>query len=106
MDNLEIELIDLIDVIDFTISKEFITKWKMKYGERIIRLFQIKIIDSMKNQKPLKLKNLVKFLVIDSGFNYEVVENFLLDIDFDVYSPIITGSLQSAKEIKNVSRAI
>jgi hypothetical protein len=106
MDNLEIELIDLIDVIDFTISKEFITKWKMKYGERIIRLFQIKIIDSMKNQKPLKLKNLVKFLVIDSGFNYEVVESFLLDIDFDVYSPIITGSLQSAKEIKNVSRGI
>jgi hypothetical protein len=100
MDNLEIELIDLIDVVDFTLSKDFINKWKMKYGERIIRLFQIKLIDSMKNQKPIKIRNLVKFLVIDSGFNYEIVENFLLDIDFDVYSPIISGSLQAAADLK------
>lgn len=99
MDNLDIELIDLMDTIQYTLSSEFLTKWKMKYGERLIRLFQIKILDSLKNQKPLKLKNVYKFLVIDSGFKGDVVKNFFNDIDFEIYSPIISGSLKSLEEI-------
>jgi hypothetical protein len=98
MDNLEIELIDLMDTISFTLSKEFLNKWKFKYGERIIRLFQIKILDSMKNQKPIKLKVMYKFLVKDSGFNPEVVIDFFKDIDFEIYSPILSGHLGSIEE--------
>lgn len=95
MSNLETDLIDLMDTLEFTISKDFLNKWKFKYGERLIRLFQIKILDALKKQKPIKLKNLTKFLVTDSGFNIEVVKNFYLDIEFDIYYPIITGNLKS-----------
>jgi hypothetical protein len=98
MSNLETDLIDLMDTLEFTISKNFLDKWKFKYGERIIRLFQIKILDSLKKQKPLKLKYLVKFLVVDSGFNVEVVKNFFEDIDFEIYYPIISGTLRDAIE--------
>lgn len=95
MSNLETDLIDLMDTLEFTISKDFLNKWKFKYGERLIRLFQIKILDALKKQKPIKLKNLTKFLVTDSGFNIEVVKNFYLDIEFDIYYPIITGNFKS-----------
>lgn len=98
MTNIETDLIDLMDTLEFTISKDFLNKWKFKYGERLIRLFQIKILDSLKKQKPLKLKNLTKFLVVDSGFNVEVVKNFYLDVEFDIYYPIITGSLKEIEE--------
>jgi len=93
MNNVDTDLIDLMDTLEFTISKNFLDKWKFKYGERLIRLFQIKILDSLKKQKPLKLKYIFKFLVVDSGFNVDVVKNFLKDIDFEIYYPIISGRL-------------
>jgi hypothetical protein len=95
MNNLDTELIDLMELIEFTMSIDFLNKWKMKYGERLIRLFQIKILDSLKKQKPLKISSLCKFLIIDSGFNNELIMNFLKDIDSDIYSPILLGKLDS-----------
>lgn len=93
MDNIDTELIDLMELIEFTMSIDFLDKWKMKYGERIIRLFQIKILDSLKKQKPIKIDSIIKFLVLDSGFSNELVNNFLKDIDYELYSPIILGRL-------------
>lgn len=95
MDNIDTELIDLMELIEFTMSIDFLNKWKMKYGERLIRLFQIKILDSLKKQKPLKLNSLCKFLIVDSGFNQEIIINFLKDIDNDIYYPIILGKISS-----------
>jgi len=91
MDNIDTELIDLMELIEFTMSIDFLDKWKMKYGERLIRLFQIKILDSLKKQKPLKINSLCKFLIVDSGFNAELVLNFLNDIDSQIYYPIVIG---------------
>jgi len=93
MSNLETDLIDLMDTLEYTLSKDFLDKWKYKYGERIIRLFQIKLLDSLKRQKPIKLDSIIKFLVLDSGFSSELVNNFLNDIDYEIYSPIILGRL-------------
>jgi hypothetical protein len=31
---------------------------------------------------------------VDSGFNTEIVEAFLEDIEYDLYSPMIQGSLK------------
>lgn len=95
MNNIDTELIDLMELIEFTMSIDFLDKWKMKYGERLIRLFQIKILDSLKKQKPLKLNSLCKFLIIDSGFNQEIVINFLNDIDSELYYPMILGKIES-----------
>jgi|GEM_PF-1163492 len=95
MDNIDTELIDLMELIEFTMSIDFLNKWKMKYGERLIRLFQIKILDSLKKQKPLKLNSLCKFLIVDSGFNQEIIINFLKDIDNGIYYPIILGKISS-----------
>ena len=94
MNNIDTELIDLMELIEFTMSIDFLDKWKMKYGERIIRLFQIKILDSLKKQKPIKLDSIYKFLVLDSGFSRELVTNFLNDIDYELYSPIILDKIK------------
>lgn len=96
--NIDTELLDIMDLIQFTLSQEFIDKWKMKYGERILRLYQIKILNSLKTQKPIKLKSLVRFLVNDSGYNQELVKCFLLDIEYDIYSPILLGNLRSIED--------
>tara|TARA_R110000782_G_scaffold63000_2_gene129231 strand:- start:808 stop:1098 length:291 start_codon:yes stop_codon:yes gene_type:complete len=95
MENLDAEFIDIIDLVDFTFSSTFVEKWSFKYGRRLARLFQIKVMHSLESRKVLKLSMLYKFLVVDSGFSPDVVKAFLLDIDYEIYSPIISGSLEN-----------
>jgi len=95
---IEQQLIDTIDLLNFTLSVSFIDKWSQKYGVRILRLFQIRILKSLESRKPLKVKALYKFLVADSGFNPELVINLLNDIDYEIYSPIINGDIESLQQ--------
>ena len=96
--NIETELIDFTDTLNFTLSIDFLDKWKFKYGERLLRLFQIKILDSLKRQKPLKLEGLAKFFVNDSGYNPDLIRKFFIDIDFEIYFPIISGRLKDISQ--------
>ena len=95
MENLDAELIDIIDLVDFTLSSNFVDKWSFKYGKRLGRIFQVKVMKSLDTRKVIKASSLLKFLVADSGFSSEVAKNFLYDIDYEIYSPIISGSIES-----------
>jgi hypothetical protein len=95
MNTLEEDLVEIIDLLNFTFSSDFVDKWSFKYGKRLPSLFQIKLLKSLDSRKPLKIKVIHKFLIVDSGFNKEVVESFLEDIDYEIYSPIISGVLSS-----------
>jgi len=94
MNTLEEGLIEVIDLLNFTFSVDFIDKWSFKYGKRLPKLLQIRLLKSLDNRKPVKMQTLYKFLVVDSGFNEEVVKSFLEDIDYEIYSPIILGTLK------------
>lgn len=91
----DIELIDLMDTLNHTLSVQFLDKWRFKYGERLIRLFQMKVLNSLKDQKQIKLENLYKYLNKDSGFSSTIVLDFLKDIDYECFYPIITGNVKS-----------
>ena len=91
MVNLEEELIETIDLLNFTFSVKFVDRWKHKYGVRLLRLFQVRMLKALETRKPLKLTTLYKFLVTDSGFNPELVWGFLDDVDFEIYYPMISG---------------
>ena len=95
MNTLEEDLVEIIDLLNFTFSSEFIDKWSFKYGKRLPSLFQIKLLKSLDSRKPLKMKLIQKFLTVDSGFSKEVVDSFLIDIDYEIYRPIILGSLEA-----------
>lgn len=94
IDNLDIEIYDFLDLLSFTLSKDFVSKWRFKYGERMVRLFQLKILDSLKNSKTIKVKSIFKYLSTDSGFAEDAVKNFFLDIDYTIYYPILIGSIE------------
>jgi hypothetical protein len=95
MSTLEEDLVEIIDLLNFTFSSNFVDKWSFKYGKRLPSLFQLRLLKSLDTRKPLKLQTVYKFLVVDSGFNEEVVKSYLEDIDYEIYSPIIKGRLES-----------
>ena len=91
INTLEEDLVEIIDLLNFTFSSDFVDKWCFKYGKRLPSLFQLRLLKSLDTRKPLKLQTIYKFLVVDSGFNEDVIKSFLEDIDYEIYTPIIRG---------------
>mgnify|MGYP003115159056 CR=1 FL=1 len=89
--NSDIEFIDFIDLINTTLSNEFVEKWRYRFSERFIKHFQIKLLNSLTKKKVLKIDTLYNYLTKKCKYSNEQVENFFEAIDISIYSPIIQG---------------
>ena len=94
--NTEIDIIDFVDLLDTTLSSSFTEKWRHKYSEKFIKLFQTKILHSVSNRKPLKIDNLYIYLTKKCKYSKEQVLDFFDSIEIDLYSPLIVGKLTKA----------
>lgn len=87
-------LFEFTELLDFTLSNEFIHKWKDKYSTKFIKLFQTRLIKCLSDRRCLKLSILYTFLTTKCNYSREQVLNFLTSIDIEAYSPVITGLLE------------
>ena len=81
--NLDIDIIDFLDLINETLSYSFIEKWRHKYSEKFIKHFQMKILDSMNKQKPIKIEMLFNYLTKKCKYSPEQVINFFNTIKYN-----------------------
>ena len=88
-------LFEFTELLDFTLSNEFINKWKDKYSTKFIKLFQARLIKSMTDRRPLKINTLFIFLTKKCSYSKEQVLNFFQSIDITLYAPLITGTPES-----------
>ena len=89
--NTDIDLVDFMDLINYTLHKDFVEKWRYKYSEKFIKHFQIKILESLNKQKILKKSSLYNYLTKKCRYSPDQVENFFISIDISIYSPLITN---------------
>ena len=92
--NLDIEIIDFLDLINETLSYSFVEKWRHKYSEKFIKHFQLKLLDSLNKQKPIKIEMLFNYLTKKCKYSPEQVINFFNTIEIDIYRPFIFGTLK------------
>lgn len=95
--NSDIEFIDFIDLINITLSNDFVEKWRYRFSEKFIKHFQIKILNSLTKRKVLKLETLYNYLTKKCKYSPEQVDNFFKAIDIDIYFPFIQGPLKKKK---------
>ncbi len=93
--SLDIDIIDFLDLINETLSYSFIEKWRHKYSEKFIKHFQLKILDAMNKQKPIKISILYNYLTKKCKYSSDQVINFFDTIDIDIYRPFIYGKLKN-----------
>jgi hypothetical protein len=86
-------LFEFTELLDFTLSNEFINRWKDKYSTKFIKLFQTRLMKCLNDRRCLKLSTLYTFLTIKCNYSREQVLNFLNSIDIEVYNPVITGRI-------------
>lgn len=87
--NMDIDFIDFMDLINFTLHKDFVEKWRYKYSEKFVKHFQIKILESLNKQKIIKLTSLYNYLTKKCRYSPEQVNNFFESIDILIYYPLI-----------------
>lgn len=95
MDNLDTDLVDFLDLINFTLSDQFIDKWRFRFSVKFIKEFQSKVIKSLKDRKPIKIESLFKHLSKKCGYSPDQVRNFFVAIDISIYYPLVLGKLAS-----------
>jgi hypothetical protein len=91
--NIDIDLVDFVDLINITLSPSFLEKWRHRYSEKFIKLFQFKLLDSLSTRKPIKIDNLYTYLTKKCKYSTDTVEDFFNSIEIDIYSPLIFGRL-------------
>lgn len=96
-DNINIDIVDFIDLINDTLSSQFVERWRHKYSEKFIKHFQLKLLESLTKQKPLKINILYTYLTKKCKYSPEQVTNFFDSIDINLYRPFITGRLKPLK---------
>ena len=87
--NTDIDFIDFMDLVNFTLHKDFVDKWRYKYSEKFIKHFQLKLLESLNKQKVLKLSSLINYLTKKCRYSTEQVENFISTLDVSLYYPLI-----------------
>ena len=87
--NIDIEIIDFMDLINHTLSNDFVKKWSHMYSEKFIKHFQLKILEYLNKQRTLKLNTLYLFLTKKCRYSSEQVNNFFKTIDISLYYPFI-----------------
>ena len=95
MSNIETELVDFLDLINFSLADEFMERWRFRFSSKFIKEFQGKIIKSLKDRKPIKIESLFKHLSKKCGYSEDQVRNFFEAIDISLYHPLILGKLAS-----------
>jgi hypothetical protein len=89
--NTDIDIVDFMDLLNFTLHKDFVDKWRYKYSEKFIKHFQIKLLESLNKGKVLKRSSLFNYLTKKCRYSGDQVENFFISIDLSIYSPIIVN---------------
>ena len=51
-------LYEFTELLDFTLSNEFINRWKAKYSTKFLKLFQARLIKCLSDRRCLKITSL------------------------------------------------
>ena len=93
-ENLDIDIIDFLDLLNETLSSTFVEKWRYKYSEKFIKHFQLKLLQALNKQKPIKIEMLYNYLTKKCKYSDDQVRHFFNAIEIDIYSPFIYGRLK------------
>lgn len=88
-ENIDENIVDFIDLINYTLSTKFEEKWRHRFSSAFIKIFQLKILESMDNQKPIKRTTLYTYLTKRCKYSTDQVDNFFKAIEIEIYDPLI-----------------
>ena len=85
----KMELEEFLEQVNYALSLEFKEKWRHRYSESFINIFQSNIISAFQDQKPIKISQLENSFTKKYGYDITLVRDFFRAIDITLYYPLI-----------------
>jgi hypothetical protein len=83
------EIIEFIDLLDYTFSDKFVSKWRHRFSTSFIKKFQYKLLKTVSDKKPLKKRSLYHYMTKKCKYSEEQVQDFFQAIEIEIYYPMI-----------------
>ena len=83
------ELSEFLEQVNYALSLEFKERWRHRFSESFITIFQECIIKSFQTQKAIKLSGLMSQFTKKHKYDESLVKDFLSCIDTTLYYPLI-----------------
>ena len=93
-ENLNIQISDLLEQVDYALSNKFKEKRRYKHSTVFIEVFQKTLLKALKEQKPVKKSTLTSSYLKKYKYSLYVVEDFYKSIDISLYYPLIVGDIK------------
>ena len=85
----KMELEEFLEQVNYALSLEFKEKWRHRYSEAFINIFQSQLIGAFEAQKPIKISQLEHAFTNKNGYDIALVRDFFRTIDIALYYPIV-----------------
>lgn len=85
----KIEIQELFEQINYALSLKFKDKWRHRYSETFVLIFQNALLEAFSQQRPIKISALEDAFIKKNGYDRNLVSDFFNTIDITLYYPII-----------------
>lgn len=92
----KVELYEFLEQINYALSLEFKERWRHKFSESFITIFQETVIKAFQTQKPVKLSTLTSQFTRKHKYDEVLVREFYDCIDITLYYPLLYRGRTSA----------
>jgi len=85
----ELVLSEFLEQIDFCLSLKFKEKWRYRFSTHFIEVFQEKVLNSVKTERPLKLSSLLSTYTKKYKYSPSEVREFFKLVSIEDYYPLV-----------------
>ena len=84
-----IEIKEFLEQVNYALSLEFKDKWRYRFSDHFISIFQDRLLKSFREEKPVKKESLISLYTKKHKYNISEVLCFFEEIDIAIYRPMI-----------------
>jgi len=84
-----INFAEFLEQINYCLSLKFKEKWRHRFSTSFIDIFQQKVLNALKTQRPLKKSSLYSVFTRKHKYHPSVVEDFFQTIAIEDYYPLV-----------------
>ena len=85
----ELVLSEFLEQIDFCLSLQFKEKWRYRFSTHFIEIFQEKVLNAVKTERPLKLSSLLSTYTKKYKYSIHEVREFFKLVSIEDYYPLV-----------------
>lgn len=100
----QIILNEFLEQVNYCLSLKFKEKWRYRFSNHFIGIFQEKVLNSLNTQRPLKMSSLVSVYIKKHKYSIAEVKEFFKVIAIEDYYPLVYEDKKFMSQKESLSK--